>query len=92
MTATHQLKSAVTSIAFAGRSLLFTTLAAIPMDSTSVNGSDSFADLLMISLSNALLGMDANDPPKTLATMQLLGSIFSNVRLFTGDICLLIIF
>jgi hypothetical protein len=24
--------------------------------------------------------MDANDPPKTLATMQLLGSIFSNVR------------
>lgn len=86
MTATHQLKSAVTSIAFAGRSLLFTTLAAIPMDSTSVNGSDSFADLLMISLSNALLGMDANDPPKTLATMQLLGSIFSNMSMVDDDI------
>lgn len=79
MTATHQLKSAVASVAFAGRPLFLTSLTASPMD----HGSDSFADLLMISLSNALLGMDANDPPKTLATMQLLGSIFSNVRLFT---------
>ncbi|KAH6786226.1 proteasome activating protein 200 [Perilla frutescens var. hirtella] len=86
MTATHQLKSAVTSIAFAGRSLFFTSLAAFPMDSTSVNGSDSFSDLLMISLSNALLGMDANDPPKTLATMQLLGSIFSNMSTVDDDI------
>jgi proteasome activator subunit 4 len=25
--------------------------------------------------------MDANDPPKTIATMQLIGSIFSNVSL-----------
>jgi hypothetical protein len=26
--------------------------------------------------------MDANDPPKTIATMQLIGSIFSNVSFF----------
>ncbi|XP_057765375.1 proteasome activator subunit 4 isoform X2 [Salvia miltiorrhiza] len=82
MTATHQLKSAVTSIAFAGRSLFFTSLTDFPMD----NGSDSYTDLLMISLSNALLGMDANDPPKTLATMQLLGSIFSNMSTVDDDI------
>lgn len=85
MTATHQLKSAVTSVAFAGRSLFFTSLSPLPMDSANVGGSDSYADLLTISLSNALLGMDANDPPKTLATMQLIGSLFSNVRLFTLD-------
>ncbi|KAI3456750.1 hypothetical protein Pfo_013413 [Paulownia fortunei] len=86
MTATHQLKSAVTSIAFAGRSLFFTSLSALPMDSTSVSGSDSYADLLMISLSNALLGMDANDPPKTLATMQLIGSLFSSMSTVDDNI------
>jgi proteasome activator subunit 4 len=35
-----------------------------------------FINLLIVSLSNKLLGKDANDPPKTLATMQLIGSIF----------------
>ncbi|PIN23826.1 hypothetical protein CDL12_03448 [Handroanthus impetiginosus] len=81
MTATHQLKTAVTSIAFAARSLLFTSLSnsTVPMDSLNGSGPDSYADLLMISLSNALLGMDANDPPKTLATMQLIGSLFSSM-------------
>uniref|UniRef100_A0A2P2M9I2 Proteasome activator Blm10 middle HEAT repeats region domain-containing protein n=1 Tax=Rhizophora mucronata TaxID=61149 RepID=A0A2P2M9I2_RHIMU len=86
MTATHQLKAAVMSIAYAGRSLFLTSL------STSVKGvdldgaeTDGFIDLLMISLSNALLGMDANDPPKTLATMQLIGSIFSNIATLGDD-------
>ncbi|XP_011095624.1 proteasome activator subunit 4 isoform X1 [Sesamum indicum] len=86
MTATHQLKSAVTSIAFAGRSLFFASLSGLPMDSTSVSGIDSFSDLLMISLSNTLLGMDANDPPKTLATMQLIGSLFSNMSTLDDDV------
>ncbi|CAA0832493.1 proteasome activating protein 200 [Striga hermonthica] len=79
MTATHQLKSAVTSVAFAGRSLIFSSLLDLPMESTMTSGYDSYADLLVISLSNALLGMDANDPPKTLATMQLIGSLFSSM-------------
>ncbi|KAK4752662.1 hypothetical protein SAY87_021460 [Trapa incisa] len=78
MTATHQLKSAVMSIAFAGRALLLTSLSASHELDDSSNA-ESFIDLLVMSLSNALLGMDANDPPKTLATMQLIGSIFSNV-------------
>ncbi|KAL8462064.1 hypothetical protein ACS0TY_033224 [Phlomoides rotata] len=86
MTATHQLKTAVTSIAFVGRSLFFTSLSTLPMDSTIVSGSDSYADLLMISLTNSLLGMDANDPPKTVATMQLLGSLFSNMSVVDDDI------
>ncbi|KVI02352.1 Armadillo-type fold [Cynara cardunculus var. scolymus] len=79
MTATHQLKTAVTSVAFSGRSLFFMSLSASPMETDDINDADMFRDLLMISLTNALLGMDANDPPKTLATMQLIGSIFSNV-------------
>ncbi|GFQ02550.1 proteasome activator subunit 4 [Phtheirospermum japonicum] len=86
MTATHQLKSAVTSVAFAGRSLFFSSLSDLPMDSTMISGYDSYADLLMMSLSNALLGMDANDPPKTLATMQLIGSLFSSMSTVDDNI------
>lgn len=78
MTATHQLKSAVMSVAFSGRALFLTSLSASHELDDSSNA-DSYIDLMVISLSNALLGMDANDPPKTLATMQLIGSIFSNV-------------
>jgi proteasome activator subunit 4 len=80
MTATHQLKTAVMSVAYAGRSLCLTSLSRIGKQEDCGGGDDAYVDLLTISLSNALLGMDANDPPKTLATMQLLGSIFSNVR------------
>ncbi|XAR56842.1 hypothetical protein NMG60_11037463 [Bertholletia excelsa] len=79
MTATHQLKAAVTSVAFAGRSLFLTSLSSSPSIPDGIGGAYEYIDLLMISLSNALLGMDANDPPKTLATMQLIGSIFSNM-------------
>ncbi|WCJ32534.1 Proteasome activator subunit 4 [Euphorbia peplus] len=79
MTATHQLKTAVMSVAFAGRSLFLTSLSTSVKHDDLGSGDEAFLDLLMISLSNALLGMDANDPPKTLATMQLIGSIFSNI-------------
>lgn len=80
MTATHQLKTAVTSVAFAGRSLFLTSLSTSSVQPADLGGGGvAFIELLMISLSNALAGMDANDPPKTLATMQLIGSIFSNV-------------
>lgn len=80
MTATHQLKTAVMSVAFAGRSLFLTSLSTSSVQPADLGGGDdAFIELLMISLSNALAGMDANDPPKTLATMQLIGSIFSNI-------------
>lgn len=77
-TATHQLKTAVTSVAYAGRALLLSSVLAA-QDTEGVKTVDAYMDLLVMSLSNALLGMDANDPPKTLATMQLIGSIFSNL-------------
>lgn len=83
-TATHQLKTAVTSVAFATRAVLFASSVLISVnDELEVSG--DLLDLLTISLSNALLGMDANDPPKTLVTMQLIGSIFSNLPLISDD-------
>ncbi|GJX86577.1 proteasome activator subunit 4 [Tanacetum coccineum] len=85
MTATHQLKTALTSVAFSGRSLFFMSLSASSMETDDANDANMFRDLLMISLTNALLGMDANDPPKTLATMQLIGSIFSNMATLDDD-------
>ncbi|PON47216.1 Coatomer beta subunit [Parasponia andersonii] len=86
MTATHQLKIAVMSVAFVGRSLFLMSLSASAVKPVDHDGGDEFIDLLMVSLSNALLGMDANDPPKTLATMQLIGSIFSNLALLNDNI------
>ncbi|GKV36472.1 hypothetical protein SLEP1_g44600 [Rubroshorea leprosula] len=88
MTATHQLKTAVMSVAFAGRSLFFTSLSTPdkPAELGGGSGDDVYLDLLMISLSNALLGMDANDPPKTLATLQLIGSIFSNMAILDDEL------
>ncbi|XP_019430869.1 PREDICTED: proteasome activator subunit 4-like [Lupinus angustifolius] len=87
MTAIHQLKIAVMSVAFVGRSLFFTSLSASSMKPLDIGGGDdAFIDLVGLSLSNALLGMDANDPPKTMATMQLIGSIFSNLALLDDNI------
>lgn len=87
MTATHQLKIAVMSVAFVGRSLFYTSVSASSMKQVDLGGGDeAFIDLVGVSLSNALLGMDANDPPKTLATMQLIGSIFSNLALLDDKI------
>ncbi|KAL6909678.1 hypothetical protein ACP4OV_001337 [Aristida adscensionis] len=77
-TATHQLKNAVTSVAFSGRALLLSSLLSSSQSDDS-NVANSSSDLIVASLSNALLGMDANDPPKTVATMQLIGSVFSNL-------------
>ena len=70
----------VTSVAFSGRTLLLSSLCAAQSDDSSTV--DTLNDLIVTSLSNALLGMDANDPPKTIATMQLIGSIFSNVSIY----------
>ncbi|KAL1204884.1 Proteasome activator subunit 4 [Cardamine amara subsp. amara] len=79
-TATHQLKTAMMSVAFAGRPILQSSMSTAKAQDLGGDVDDRmFLDLIGISLSNALLGMDANDPPKTLATMQLIGSIFSNM-------------
>ncbi|KAL5729683.1 hypothetical protein ACHQM5_002598 [Ranunculus cassubicifolius] len=78
MTATHQLTTAVMSVAFSGRVLYLAGFSS-SFEKENPGTSNEFIDLLIIALSNALLGMDANDPPKTIASMQLIGSIFSNI-------------
>lgn len=88
-TATHQLKTAVTSVAFASRSIFLTSISASSLQPDNLGAgvnSEMFINLLMVSLSNALLGMDANDPPKTSATMQLIGSIFSSMAMLDDDV------
>lgn len=65
-------------MAFTSRAFFLASLCASQTDDE-VCYYESLPDLIVVSLSNALLGMDANDPPKTMATMQLIGSIFSCV-------------
>ncbi|KAF3796838.1 Proteasome activator subunit 4 [Nymphaea thermarum] len=87
LTATHQLRAAVTAVAYVGRALFLSKISASSIIADDINNSsaDAYGGLLAACLSNALLGMDANDPPKTLATMQLIGSIFSNLAILDDD-------
>ena len=51
----------------------------------------SLKDTLVMALFSTLMGLDANDPPKTLATMQFYCSVLSSVSSrFLGVSCLLI--
>nr|CAD1826621.1 unnamed protein product [Ananas comosus var. bracteatus] len=76
MTATHQLKTALTSVAFSGRAIFLVSTFA---QTDKCDTADVSLALILNSLSNALLGIDANDPPKTLASMQLICSIYLSV-------------
>ncbi|KAJ3677567.1 hypothetical protein LUZ60_003291 [Juncus effusus] len=66
-TATHQLRIAISSVASAGRAFVLFS-----------NSKDS-EGLIAKFLSFALLALDANDPPKTIAAMELICSIFSSI-------------
>eukprot|EP01018_Ginkgo_biloba_P025865 Gb_28180 [translate_table: standard] len=82
ITATHQLKSAVTAVALVSRALLLASAKPPHLEtdnSDCISSPVDYNNVLMVSMYNTLLGMDANDPPKTLATMQLFGSIFSSL-------------
>lgn len=48
-------------------------------DSSTFMYLEEFTQTLVVAMFNTLLGMDANDPPKTLATMELFSSILCNV-------------
>lgn len=82
ITATHQLETAIGTLALAARPIL---LASTSGNLNASLSGEMKASLLMCktSLVNAmfstLLGLDANDPPKTLATLQLYCSVLSSV-------------
>ncbi|KAJ3677568.1 hypothetical protein LUZ60_003292 [Juncus effusus] len=67
-TATHQLRIAISSVAYAGRAFILST-----------SNFEDFKDLIVKFLSFAILAFDANDPQKTVAAMDLICSIFSNI-------------
>ncbi|KAL3680307.1 hypothetical protein R1sor_023263 [Riccia sorocarpa] len=90
ITATHQLESAVTTLALAARP----TFLACAKDGIFVKNGDSqsssvyleeFTESLVAAMFSTLMGMDANDPPKTLATMALYSSILCNIGV-VGDV------
>lgn len=91
VTATHQLESAVTTLALCTRPILLASPATgsaeadamelddVPLGTAHVGqlaaGRAAIADALM----HTLPGIDANDPPKTLATLQFYASVLSSV-------------
>jgi proteasome activator subunit 4 len=90
ITATHQLQTAVTSLALVAHAII---LASSTQGSTQQDGileSDAVPspkETLVVAMFDTLLGMDANDPPKTLATLQLYCSVFSSVRILFQLLC-----
>ena len=89
ITATHQLETAITTVALSARALLLASIKGslensvvrteLPAGYSSNEVLGSCKDTLELALMNTLSGLDANDPPKTIATLQLLCSIFSSV-------------
>ncbi|KAL2644724.1 hypothetical protein R1flu_012311 [Riccia fluitans] len=93
ITATHQLESSLTTLALAARALLLASakesssqVGSAELD-TAVDKVISGLDVslvecrstLAVAVFNTLLGLDANDPPKTLATLQLYCSVLSSI-------------
>lgn len=83
VTATHQLKNALRTLAHAARPIL---LASSTRDNRNADMSaETWESLskckktLVDAMFSTLLGLDANDPPKTLATLQLYLSVLSSV-------------
>lgn len=80
VTATHQLKTALRTLAHAARPILL---------ASSVRNADMSPEMweslskckttLVGAMFSTLHGLDANDPPKTLATLQLYSSVLSSV-------------
>jgi proteasome activator subunit 4 len=87
ITATHQLQTAVTSLALVSRPIL---LASAKEEATGhspmldTESATSFKDTLVMAMFSTLMGLDANDPPKTLATMQFYCSVLSSIGVL-GD-------
>ncbi|KAG0602531.1 hypothetical protein M758_10G020700 [Ceratodon purpureus] len=82
ITATHQLETALETLAFAARPILL----ASTRDSRNAGMSPETWESLskckrtiVDAMFSTLLGLDANDPPKTLATLELYCSVLSSV-------------
>ncbi|BBN03450.1 proteasome activator subunit 4 [Marchantia polymorpha subsp. ruderalis] len=99
ITATHQLESSLTTLALAARALLIASaeesssmVFSAEID-TAVDKVMSGLDVslkecrstLAVAMFTTLLGLDANDPPKTLATLQLYCSVVSSITVLGSN-------
>lgn len=80
VTATHQLKNALRTLAHAARPILLASSArSADMSPEMWESLSKCKRTLVDAMSSTLHGLDANDPPKTLATLQLYSSVLSSV-------------
>jgi proteasome activator subunit 4 len=78
------LQTAVTSLALVSRAIILASAKEEAAEQSLMLDSESATSLketLVMAMFNTLMGLDANDPPKTLATMQFYCSVFSSVSL-----------
>lgn len=96
ITATHQLESALNTLALAARSILLVAgrEAAQQVPEKDVQMLDAteeiwaivgFKEVLVSAMFNTLPGMDANDPPKTLATLRFYFAVISSILVLGGS-------
>lgn len=80
VTATHQLKTALRTLAHAARPILLASSARnADMSSEMWESLSKCKTTVVGAMFSTLHGLDANDPPKTLATLQLYSSVLSSV-------------
>lgn len=81
---THQLQTAVTSLALVSRAIILASAKEEGTEHSHMLDTESattLKDTLVMAMFSTLMGLDANDPPKTLATMQFYCSVLSSVSL-----------
>eukprot|EP00850_Spirogloea_muscicola_P020092 SM000207S06167 [mRNA] locus=s207:23213:37436:- [translate_table: standard] len=90
VTATHQLEAAVTTLGLCTRSLLIFSSTSQHISSGNEEQTNAVVVASREALADAMYatipGIDANDPPKTLATLRFFEAVFSNVDLPTLSI------
>ncbi|KAH7293640.1 hypothetical protein KP509_28G034600 [Ceratopteris richardii] len=87
VTATHQLHAAIKILALSARTLLMGSAINIEFPVTYPND-ELVLDckrILESAMFDLLSGLDANDPPKTTATLQFFCSIFSSLEIIRSD-------
>ncbi|KAI5058974.1 hypothetical protein GOP47_0025293 [Adiantum capillus-veneris] len=86
ITATHQLEAAIKTLALSARTLVIGSAMNIELPGAYLSD-EIVADcksILELAMFDTLSGLDANDPPKTMATLQFLCSMFSSLRMISS--------
>eukprot|EP00250_Pteridium_aquilinum_P007746 c17405_g1_i1 orf=311-5854(-) len=87
ITATHQLEAAIKTLALSARTLLMGSAMSIELPNTQSSNElvANCKNTLELALFETLSGLDANDPPKTIAALQFFCSVFSSLEKIETD-------